>query len=151
MSKIAEHRATVLHVQKQFESLKVNMTEEGMATRARLDAIFSDINAMQASVTDLRTLGEQIPGYIRTFRVNVRDALQTPMQCNWQIYQIFFTDPTSHLSGTDILAYIKHSLYERFRRVQGTSVRILLLLEGMKASHEGNLWVDILIRSFLAV
>ena len=88
MLKIAEHRATVLHVQRQVESLKDNMTEEGTATRARLDAISSDTNATQASVTNLRTLAEQIAGYIRTFPQNVRDALQGPMQSNWQMYQI---------------------------------------------------------------
>ena len=88
MLKIAEHRATVLHVQKQVESLKDNMTEEGTATRARLDAISSDTNATQASVTNLRTLAEQITVYIRTFPQNVRDALQGPMQSNWQMYQI---------------------------------------------------------------
>ena len=88
MLKIAEHRATVLHVQKQVESLKDNMTEEGTATRARLDAISSDTNATQASVTNLRTLAEQITGFIRTFPQNVRDALQGPMQSNWQMYQI---------------------------------------------------------------
>ena len=67
MLKIAEHRATVLHVQEQVQSLKDNITEEGTATRARLDAISSDTNATQASVTNLRTLAEQIAGYIRTF------------------------------------------------------------------------------------
>ena len=88
MLKIADHRATVLHVQKQVESLKDNMIEEGTATRARLDAISSDTNATQASITNLRTLAEQITGYIRTFPQNVRDALQGPMQSNWQMYQI---------------------------------------------------------------
>ena len=88
MLKIAEHRATVLHVQKQVESLKGNMTEEGTATRAKLDAISSDTNATQASVTNLRTLAEQIADYVRTFPQNVRDALQAPMQSNWQMYQV---------------------------------------------------------------
>lgn len=88
LSKIAEHRTTLAHVQKQVESLKDNMIEERTATGARLDAISSDTNATQASVTDLRTIAEQITGYIRTFPQNVRDALQAPMQSNWQMYQI---------------------------------------------------------------
>ena len=125
MLKIAEHRATVLHVQKQVKSLKDNMAEEGTATRARLDAISSDTNTTQASVTNLRTLAEQIADYVRTFPQNVRDALQAPMQSNWQIYQVLFQiqqaisrAPTSlHVSNirfTNALGEYRELPYEYF-------------------------------------
>ena len=88
MLKIAEHRAIVLDVQMQLESLQVNVIEEGTATRARLDAISSDTNATQASFTSLRTLAEQTAGYLRAVPQKFRDALQAPMQHNWQMYQV---------------------------------------------------------------
>ena len=125
MSKVVEHRATVLQVQNQVETLKDNMTEEGMATRARLDAISSDINATQASVTSLRTLAEQITGYIRTFPQSVRDSLQAPMQSNWQIYQVLLqiqqaisrAPTSSHASSirfTNALGEYRELPYEYF-------------------------------------
>ena len=125
MSKVVEHRATVLHVQKQVETLKDNMTEEGIATRARLDDISSDINATQASVASLRTLAEQITGYIRTFPQSVRDSLQAPMQSNWQMYQVLLqiqqtisrAPTSSHASSirfTNALGEYRELPYEYF-------------------------------------
>ena len=125
MSKIAEHRATVLHVQNQLDSLKVNVIEEGTATRASLNAISSDTNATQTSVTNLRTLTEQIAGYIRTFPQNVRDALQAPMQSNWQMYQVLLQIQqavsraptslhTSNIRFTNALGEYRELPYEYF-------------------------------------
>ena len=125
MLKIAEHRATVLHVQKQLESLEVNVTEEGSATRARLDAIYSNTNATQASVTNLRTLAEQAADYIRTVPQNFRDALKAPMQNNWQMYQLLLQIQqavsraptslhTSNIRFTNVLGEYRELPYEYF-------------------------------------
>lgn len=101
------------------------MTEEGIATRARLDAISSDTNATQASVTSLQTLAEQITGYIRTFPQSVPDPLQAPVQSNWQMYQVLLQiqqtisrSPTSlHASSirfTNALGEYRELPYEYF-------------------------------------
>ena len=125
ISKVAEHRAIALHVQEQVETLKNNLTEEGIAIRAKLDAISSDTNATQASVTSLRTMAEQITDYIRTIPQSFRESLQAPMQSNWQMYQVllqiqqtFSRAPTSlHVSNirfTNALGEYRELPYEYF-------------------------------------
>lgn len=148
MSEVAEQRATVLRVQNQVETLKENMSEERIATRARLDAISLDTNATQASVKSLRTLTEQITSYIRTFPQNVRDSLQAPMQSNWQMYQVLLRiqqsisrAPTSlHASNihfTNALGEYRELPYEFFCH-----------WEVRKLRHESNLCSYFLTRLF---
>lgn len=76
MSKIAEQRATLHQVHDSIECVESKM--EGVDSSCR--AVLSKVEETQISVMSLRSLGEQITAFIRTFPHDMRDLLQSIMQ-----------------------------------------------------------------------
>lgn len=121
MSKIAEQRATLHQVHSSVERIENRM--EGMESSSR--AVCSKIDETHLSVTSLRSLGEQIKAFIRTFPHETRDLLQGIMQADWRTYQAVMQiqarlaqSPTSlhdsNIQFTDVLGEYRELPYEYF-------------------------------------
>ena len=125
LSKVAEHRAAMHTVQASVEQLKDGVAEVGVDMRGRLDAISSLADATKVSIISMRSLGEQILAYIRTFPIEIRSLLRTIVQNNWHMYQVLLQvqqntsrPPTSqHASNirfTNVLGEYRELPYEYF-------------------------------------
>ena len=121
MSKIAEQRAKLHQVQSSVERIDNRM--EGMENNSR--AICSKLDETYLSVTSLRSLGEQIMAFIRTFPHEICDLLQGIMQANWRTYQAVMKIqerlaqlPTSlhdsNIQFTNVLGEYRELPYEYF-------------------------------------
>ena len=82
MSKIAEQRATLDQIHRSAERIESRM--EGVENNSR--AISFKVDEMHFLVTSLRSLGEQIMAFVRTFPHDIRDLLQSIMQVDWRTY-----------------------------------------------------------------
>ena len=56
-------------------------------TDTKTKAIADKIEATNTSVVSLRTLGNQIMDFLKTFPREIRDVLQKIMQADWRTYQ----------------------------------------------------------------
>lgn len=121
MSKIAEQRATLHQVHDSIERVESKM--EGVDSSCR--AILSKVEETQTSVMSLRSLGEQIMAFIRTFPHDMRDLLQSIMQADWRTYQAVLQiqerlarSPTSlhdsNIQFTNVLGEYRELPYEYF-------------------------------------
>ena len=106
MSKAAEHRAALHKVQDGIVQIEDKMSRAGAAFDRRLDGIENDmsqareassrrldgmgakIGDTQASVMSLRSTGEQILKFLRTFPREMRELLENILRTNWQTYQV---------------------------------------------------------------
>ena len=89
MSKIAQQRATMHQLHESVERIENRM--EGVESNSR--ALSSKVDETHLSVTRLRSLGEQIIGFIRTFPHEIRDLLQSIVQADWRTYQAVLQRP----------------------------------------------------------
>ena len=87
MSKIVENRAALNQVHGMIEHIENKMEGIEATSQAKLDAISSKSDATQLSITSLRSLGEQIMAYVRTFPDDIRDLLQKIVLADWRTYQ----------------------------------------------------------------
>ena len=121
MSKIAEQRATLHQVHDSIERIESKI--EGVDSSCR--AILSKVAETQTSVMSLRSLGEQIMAFIRTFPQDMRDLLQSIMQADWRTYQAVLQiqerlarSPTSlhdsNIQFTNVLGEYRELPYEYF-------------------------------------
>lgn len=121
MSKIAEQRATLHQVYSSVERIENRM--EGMESSSR--AICSKIDETHLSVTSLRSLGEQVVAFIRSFPHEIRDLLQVITQADWRTYQAVMQiqerlaqSPTSvhdsNIQFTNVLGEYRELPYEYF-------------------------------------
>ena len=121
MSKIAEQRATLHHIHHSVECIENRM--EGVESNSR--AISSKVDETQLSVMSLRSLGEQIMAFVRTFPHDVRHLLQSIMQVDWRTYQAVLQiqerlarSPTSlhesNIQFTNVLGEYRELPYEYF-------------------------------------
>lgn len=121
MSKIAEQRAT-LH-QTHISVRRIESRIEGLASNFR--AVSSKVDQTHLSVMSLRSLGEQIMAFIRTFPHEIRDLLQSIVQAEWRTYQAVLQiqerlarSPTSlhdsNIRFTNVLGEYRELPYEYF-------------------------------------
>ena len=121
MLKIAEQRATLHQVHDSIERIESKI--EGVDSNCR--AILSKVDETQTSVMSLRSLGEQIMAFIRTFPQDMRDLLQSIMQADWRTYQAVLQIqerlarlPTSlhdsNIQFTNVLGEYRELPYEYF-------------------------------------
>ena len=121
MSKIAEQRATMHQLHQSVERIENRM--EGVESSSR--ALSSKVDETHLSVTSLRSLGEQIMGFIRTFPHEIRDLLQSIVQADWRTYQAVLQiqerlarSPTalhdSNIQFTNVLGEYRELPYEYF-------------------------------------
>lgn len=86
-AKVAENRAALQQVTGIAEGIKDSMEGIQTTTETRMDTIVSMIDATHTSVTSLRTLGEQIMSFIKTFPREMRDLLETVIKADWRTYR----------------------------------------------------------------
>ena len=121
MSKIAEQRATLHHIHHSVECIEDRV--EGVESNSR--AISTKVDETHLSVINLRSLGEQIVAFVRTFPHDVRDLLQSIMQTDWRTYQAVLQiqerlarSPTSlhesNIQFTNVLGEYRKLPYEYF-------------------------------------
>ncbi|MCJ1456069.1 hypothetical protein MMC28_006426 [Mycoblastus sanguinarius] len=125
ISKIVENQAALLQVQGIVENTEGRMGGIKATSEARLDAMLSKSDATHASVMSLRTLGERILGFVRTFPREIRDLLQKILQADWRTYQAVLQiqehlarSPTSlqesNIQFTNALGEFRRLPYEYF-------------------------------------
>ena len=83
MSKIAEQRAILRQCHDSVQRIESRI--EGVEISSR--TVSSKVDETHLSMMSLRSLGEQIMAYIRTFPHDIRDLLQSMMQADWRTYQ----------------------------------------------------------------
>lgn len=121
MSKIVDQRATLNQVHKDVDRIKNGI--DGVESSSQ--AIRSKVDEIHLSVTSLRSLGEQIMAFIRTFPHDVRDLLQSIVQADWRTYQAVLQiqerlarSPTSlhdsNIQFTNVLGEYRELPYEFF-------------------------------------
>ena len=121
MSKIAEQRATIHQLHESVERIENKM--ESVESNSR--ALSSRVDKTHLSVMSLRSLGEQIMGFIRTFPHEIRDLLQSIVQADWRTYQAVLQiqerlarSPTalhdSNIQFTNVLGEYRELPYEYF-------------------------------------
>ncbi len=125
ISKVVEHRAALQRVQGIVEHIEDNMEGMRAASQVKLDAISSKVDAIQVSVMSLRSLGEQIMAFVRTFPREIRDLLNTLVYVDWRTYQAVLQiqerltqSPTSlhdsNIKFTNVLGEYRELPYEYF-------------------------------------
>ena len=121
MSKIAEQRATLNQVHSSVKGIENRL--DCVETNYR--AIGSRIAETHLSVMSLRTLGEQIMAFVRTFPHDIRGLLQSILQADWRTYQAVLQiqerlarSPTSlhesNIQFTNVLGEYRELPYEFF-------------------------------------
>ena len=121
MSKIAEQRATMHQLHGSVERIENRM--EGVESNSR--ALSAKVDETNLSVTSLRSIGEQIMGFIRTFPQEIRELLQSIVQADWRTYQAVVQiqerlarSPTashdSNIQFTNVLGEYRELPYEYF-------------------------------------
>ena len=121
MSKIAEQRATLQQCHESVE--RIESTVESVESNAR--ALSSKVDEVHLSVTGMRSLGEQILAFMRTFPQDIRNLLQNIMQADWRTYQAVLQiqerlarSPTSvhdsNIQFTNVLGEYRELPYEFF-------------------------------------
>ena len=121
MSKIAEQRTTMHQLHESVERIENRL--EGVESNSR--ALSSKVDETHLSVLSLRSLGEQIMGFIRTFPHEIRDLLQSIVQADWRTYQAVLQiqerlarSPTalhdSNIQFTNVLGEYRELPYEYF-------------------------------------
>ena len=122
MSKIAEQRATMHQLHESVERIENRI--EGVESNSR--ALSSKVAETHLSVTSLRSLGEQIMGFVRTFPQEIRELLQKLVQADWHTYQAVLQiqerlarSPTalhdsSNIHFTNVLGEYRELPYEYF-------------------------------------
>lgn len=121
MSKIAEQRATLHQAHESVNRIESRITGvEGIS-----QSFSSKVDETHLSVTSLRSLGEQIMAFIRTFPHDIRDLLHSIMQADWRTYQAVLQiqerlarSPTSlhdsNIQFTNVLGKYRELPYEYF-------------------------------------
>ena len=144
MSKAAEHRAALHKVQDGVAQIEDKMSRAGAVFDRRLDGIENDITQAEktssrcldeisakvgdtrTSVMSLRSTGEQILKFLRTFPGEMRELLENILRANWQTYQVLLRiqqsttrSPTglleSNIRFEDALGEYRELPYEFFR------------------------------------
>lgn len=125
LSKIGEHRAAMDKIRESVEQVDDRITEERAFLYGAMDVISDKVDVAQLSIMGMRSLGEQILEYIRTFPREIRGLLRTIMQNNWQMYQVLLQIqhntsrvPTamqaSNIRFTNVLGEYRELPYEYF-------------------------------------
>ena len=83
MSKIAEQRVALHQVHEAVERINNRIQKEQDISRA----LCSKVDETHLSLTSLRSLGEQIMVFVRTFPYEIREMLQSIVQADWRTYQ----------------------------------------------------------------
>ena len=121
MSKINDHRTALGHVHNYVERIDTRM--EGVESSAR--AICSKFDETHLSVTNLRSLVEQIMAFINIFPHDIRKLLQGIIQADGRTYQAVVQiqerlarSPTSlhdsNIQFTNVLGEYRELPYEFF-------------------------------------
>ena len=121
MSKISEQRATLYQCHESVQRIESRM--EGVESSCR--AISSKVQETHISLTSLRSLGEQIMAFIRTFPQDMRELLQNIVQADGRTYQAVLQiqkrlaqSPTSlhnsNIHFTNVLGEYRELPYEYF-------------------------------------
>lgn len=121
MSKIAEQRATMHQLHESVDRIESRM--ERVESNSR--ALSSQLDETHLSVMSLRSLGELIVGFVRTFPHELRDLLQSTVQTDWRTYQAVLQiqerlarSPTtlhdSNIQFTNVLGEYRELPYEYF-------------------------------------
>lgn len=125
-TEVADTRAGVDRLHEEIGYLSNELREADTAGREKLDALSAKADTTQASITSLRSLGEQVVGYIGQFPRDIRQTLRAILQSNWQIYRVLLQvqqhishSPTglldSNIKFEDALGEYKELPYEYFR------------------------------------
>lgn len=123
---VADTRAGVNQLYEELGHLGNHLRTADIAGREKLEAVFAKTDATQASITRLRSLGEQVMGCVGQFPKEIRDFLRSILQSNWQIYRLLLQvqknishSPTglldSNIKFEDALGEYKELPYEYFR------------------------------------
>ncbi|KAL2043073.1 hypothetical protein N7G274_004133 [Stereocaulon virgatum] len=125
LSKIGEHRAAMDKIRESVEQVDDRITKEREVLYGRMEAISDKMDAAQLSIIGMRSLGERILEYIKTFPREIRGLLRAIMQNNWQMYQVLLQiqhntsrAPTamqaSNIRFTNVLGEYRELPYEYF-------------------------------------
>jgi hypothetical protein len=112
-------------IRESVEQVDDRITEERAFLYGAMDVISDKVDVAQLSIMGMRSLGEQILEYIRTFPREIRGLLRTIMQNNWQMYQVLLQIqhntsrvPTamqaSNIRFTNVLGEYRELPYEYF-------------------------------------
>ncbi|ERF68437.1 hypothetical protein EPUS_03755 [Endocarpon pusillum Z07020] len=126
MTDVTDTRAGVNRLSEELGHLSNDLLKADTAGREKLEAVFAKADATQASIARLRSLGEQVMGYVGQFPKEIREFLRTILQSNWQIYRVLLQvqqnishSPTglldSNIKFEDALGEYKELPYEYFR------------------------------------
>lgn len=121
MFKIAEQRAALHQVHNSVERIENRMK----SVESSAQATSSKVHETYLSVMSLRSLGEEIMAFVRTFPHDIRDLLQCIVQADWRTYHVVLQiqerlarSPTSlhetNIQFTNILGEYRELPYEYF-------------------------------------
>ena len=125
ISRVVENRAALRQVQGFVEHIDDRVERIEATSQVRLDAISSKSDAIQASLMNLRSLGDQIMAFVRSFPDEIRELLHKIVQVDWRTYQAVLQiqdrldrSPTSlhdsNIHFTNVLGEYRELPYEYF-------------------------------------
>ena len=109
-----------------LNDMEHRVSEPADDSKGRLDKINDGVAKTHTAIVSLRTTGDQILRYVKSFPNELRDLLQKIMRGNWQIYQMLLQiqrntprSPSSmlesHIKFEDALGDCRLLPYEYFR------------------------------------
>ena len=122
----AKHQSILHDVQKRLQHTEDRSREIYEMHHAKLNTISSKVDTVQDSIMRLRSLGEQVIGYLSIFPFRMQGLLRAILQTNVQSYQILvqmkegtLRNPVAHLESDikfeDALGQVRYLPYEHFR------------------------------------
>lgn len=126
LSKAVEHGVAIEAANDRLARIDRKVEESNEGLTSRLDTISSTICTTQNTVVSLKSMGQQLVDFVRTFPVELRDMLGKILQSNWQIYHLLLSlqqspgpRPTtlldSNIKFQDALGEVRELPYEYFR------------------------------------
>ncbi|KAL8916910.1 MAG: hypothetical protein Q9208_008274 [Pyrenodesmia sp. 3 TL-2023] len=82
-----EHKAATGQVQSAIQGLEDTMEITATATQASMQTLSDKLNAANTSLHTLKTVGDQILSFVKTFPKEIRDCLQAITQADRRTYQ----------------------------------------------------------------
>ena len=126
MTNIAEERAQIDMIDGKIDQVKDSIFRSDNSSSSKLDSVTIKADAIQSSVTGLRSIGEQAMAVLSKLPFEMRDLLRKIMETNVQVYNLLLrmqqstpTSPTTLLESNivfeDALGRITKLPYEYFR------------------------------------
>ncbi|KAL8951486.1 MAG: hypothetical protein Q9222_002540 [Ikaeria aurantiellina] len=82
-----EHRVALKDIQNAVKDLDIKMSSTAVAAEGGLRTLSDKISESNTSVHSLRSIGEQILDFVKTFPQEIRARMQTIAQADWRTYE----------------------------------------------------------------